>query len=62
MDPNSSGFHAIPCMEAYDSMHGKVWNENQNFEIQYKDFGFQLLQTMFAVWNRVRTTSNVFVS
>ena len=23
-------------------------------KVQYKDFGFQLLQTMFAVWNRVR--------
>ena len=88
-------------MEPYDSMHGKVWNEKQKFEILkipnsstsesllasstseslsgnnwkttengkqynktgksdcfqtvgYKELGFQLLQTMFAVWNRVR--------
>ena len=26
-------FHAIPRMEPYDSMHGKVWNEKQKFEI-----------------------------
>ena len=82
-------------MEPYNSMHGKVWNEKQKFEIlkisnvrstcvslsgnnwkttgfdlielengkrynkagkseffqtvRYKDLGFQLLQTMFAV-------------
>ena len=80
-------------MEPYDSMHGKVRNEKQKFEILkisnirstsvplsgnnwkttengkrynktgksecfqtvgYTDLGFQLLQTMFAVWNRVR--------
>ena len=95
-------FHSWKCMEPYDSMHGKVWNENQKLEIltisnfrstcvslsgnnwktsgfdliwfelengkrynktgksesfqtvRYKDLGFQFLQTMFAVWNRVR--------
>ena len=53
-------------MEPYDSVLGKVWNEKQIFELLYsnekqilekqiyKDLGFQLLQTMFAVWNRVR--------
>ena len=24
--------HMIPCMELYDSMHEKVWNEKQNFK------------------------------